>query len=220
MDVNLKKIPHKLKEPKKPSNSGVILIPGISGKALISKIYSELGKELMNAGFSFLRFDLWKSEKDLIKLSISDIHSFLDKAVEFMWKKGHTELSFVGKSFGGGVLLTYKNLPVNKMVLLAPAIKFGEESNFSEAKKKKLSEFKHFMNIKINKRDVVACPILIIHGTADEIVPIENSEGICKQLPNCKLVRVGGAGHSYKKEREMKVVIKETIAFLKNPRTS
>jgi len=215
MKFKSKEVKHILHKPQNPSNKGAILLPGISGGAMSSR-YDRLANALQEAGFYFLRLDLWKSEAELVKLSIKDIHSFLDKAFDFMKGEGCTEINFIGKSFGGGVLLTYKNKLTKKMVLWAPAISFGKESNFSGAKEKKLSEFKHFMDIKINKSDTVDCPILVIHGTKDEIVPIKNSKEICKQLQNCNLERIEGAGHSYEKEGEMELVVEKAVGFLKD----
>ena len=213
--ANLVNITHKLDKPKAPSDKVVILLPGISGGATSSR-YDLLSSSLTSIGFNFLRLDLWESEAALNNLCISEIHGSLGKAVNFMKEEGCTEISFIGMSFGGGVLLTYKNPSVNKMVLLAPAIKFGNESNFAEAKNGKISEFKHFMEIKISKNDVASCPILVFHGTKDDVVPIENSMEICRQLGNCKLERLEDAGHYYEEGEVAETIIKKIIIFLKS----
>jgi len=38
-------------------------------------------------------------------------------------------------------------------------------------------------------------PTLILHGTADAIVPIERSRSLVKLLPNAELVEFDGSGH-------------------------
>ena len=40
-------------------------------------------------------------------------------------------------------------------------------------------------------------PVMLIHGTADEIVPIACSERAVQTLPSVKLIRIDGAGHGF-----------------------
>ena len=56
---------------------------------------------------------------------------------------------------------------------------------------------------------------LILHGTADDVIPYKNSEAITSMLPNVALVPVLGADHSYKNKEHEAKVIKATIEFLK-----
>ncbi|TIT87867.1 MAG: alpha/beta hydrolase, partial [Mesorhizobium sp.] len=38
-------------------------------------------------------------------------------------------------------------------------------------------------------------PLLVIHGTADPIFPIEHGEALSKAVPGARLVRIQGGGH-------------------------
>jgi pimeloyl-ACP methyl ester carboxylesterase len=38
-------------------------------------------------------------------------------------------------------------------------------------------------------------PLLVIHGTADPLFPIEHGEALAKAVPGAKLVKVEGGGH-------------------------
>ncbi|UXD22139.1 hypothetical protein IPA_02060 [Ignicoccus pacificus DSM 13166] len=49
-------------------------------------------------------------------------------------------------------------------------------------------------------------PILIIHGTEDDVVPIDQSVRFCKKVKNCDLVIVEGMGHKPSNERELEFV--------------
>ena len=40
-------------------------------------------------------------------------------------------------------------------------------------------------------------PVLLIHGTADTLVPIAYSERAVRAFPNARLIRIHGAGHGY-----------------------
>jgi hypothetical protein len=42
----------------------------------------------------------------------------------------------------------------------------------------------------------VTQPVLIVHGTADEVVPFELGEALSKALPTARLLRVEGGHHN------------------------
>jgi pimeloyl-ACP methyl ester carboxylesterase len=101
-----------------------------------------------------------------------------------------TSRILVGKSAGGRLVVEYqmRHNDANALVLLAAAVKAQE----------RIKE--------------IRIPVLIIHGTADRVVPIENSRELAKQLENSKLVEVEGADHSYKgKEQETAKIIAQWI---------
>jgi pimeloyl-ACP methyl ester carboxylesterase len=96
----------------------------------------------------------------------------------------------VGKSAGGRLVVEYemRHKDAKALILLAGAVEAKEQ----------LRE--------------IGIPVLIIHGTADRVVPIENSRELAKQFENSRLVEVQGADHSYKgKEQEIARIIAEWI---------
>lgn len=42
----------------------------------------------------------------------------------------------------------------------------------------------------------VTCPVVLIHGEADEVIPATHSDWLARSLPNARAVRVPGAGHA------------------------
>jgi pimeloyl-ACP methyl ester carboxylesterase len=38
--------------------------------------------------------------------------------------------------------------------------------------------------------------MLVIHGTADPIFPIEHGEALAEEIPGARLLRLDGAGHA------------------------
>ena len=210
------KYKHIFSEPKEKSDKVVILLPGISGKALSDR-YKGMEKELNKNNIAFFRFDLWKNVEDIQNKSLRDIYVGIDIAIEFVNSKGYSKVSFVGKSIGGGFLLTYPNSKISSLILLSPAITFGEESNLKKVVSLRFSNFKRAVEeIKINKKDLkkIKSKVLIIHGTEDEVISLENSQAMIKFL-DAKLEIIKGAGHSYEKEGEMELVDKLTAEFLK-----
>lgn len=216
ISMEFDQVEHKLENPNN-SNKGIILLPGISGNALIDPRYNLLSNSLVNANFGFLRFDLWQSVSDLDKMTISEMQDFLDKTFDFMRHKGFIEISLIGKGFGGGIVLTYINPNIKKLVLWSPAINYCKESNFVFTKETKLYTFKSFMAIKINKRDLyhINYPVLILHGTNDEVISIENSEKIVQENPKIILKPIKDSNYSYSNEEWLNKIIEETISFLK-----
>jgi len=104
--------------------------------------------------------------------------------------EGITSKILVGKSAGGGLVVEYqmRHKDAKALVLLAAAVKAKEQ----------------IKEIRI--------PVLIVHGTADRVVPIENSRVLAKQFENSRLVEIQGADHSYKgKEQETAKIIAEWI---------
>ncbi len=43
----------------------------------------------------------------------------------------------------------------------------------------------------------VNCPLLVLHGTVDPLVPIDNGKATARLVPNAKLTQLEGAGHMF-----------------------
>jgi 3-oxoadipate enol-lactonase len=41
----------------------------------------------------------------------------------------------------------------------------------------------------------ISCPVLIIHGTDDQLIPMKEAELMAEQIPNSHLIKIGYAGH-------------------------
>tara|TARA_Y100000034_G_C6883627_1_gene405366 strand:+ start:267 stop:911 length:645 start_codon:yes stop_codon:yes gene_type:complete len=206
---------YKLAEPEQESDRVAILLPGISGKALSDR-YSELEQKLNQAGFSFFRYDSWKSIPDALGKSFQEIHNGIDQAIDFVKSQGYRYISFIGKSIGGGTLLTYPSSEIESMVLWAPYIKFADRSTLDRFRNTRFSDIDYLKDMLVSKEDLekIKTPTLIVHGTEDEEISLENSQAIVGSLPNGTLETVEGAGHSYEKPGEMEKVVKYTIDFL------
>jgi pimeloyl-ACP methyl ester carboxylesterase len=47
----------------------------------------------------------------------------------------------------------------------------------------------------------IAHPTLVLHGTADRLVPVRNAELLAERIPGARLALLEGAGHVYHSER-------------------
>lgn len=54
----------------------------------------------------------------------------------------------------------------------------------------------------LSKTASVTQPVLIVHGTADEVVPFSHGETLAKQLTNAQLVRIEGGHHNDVSDRD------------------
>ena len=57
-------------------------------------------------------------------------------------------------------------------------------------------------------------PVLLIHGTADGLVPIRYSERAAEIFPDAELVRVEGADHGFT-GKDWELALKEMIRFVR-----
>ncbi|MCA9367820.1 alpha/beta hydrolase, partial [Candidatus Kaiserbacteria bacterium] len=60
-----------------------------------------------------------------------------------------------------------------------------------------------------------APPIGIIHGTADDVIPLSNSEAIIAACANGTLKTIEGAGHSFKDHEDEVELLALTHELLK-----
>lgn len=205
----------KIEIPEKDTNKGIIFVPGISSGPWGEK-YDKLSRKAVGNGFVFLRFEGWESSEDLQTKTLSEIHRQIDSAIEVLRDKGCEEISVIGKSFGGGVILTYGLDRFKKSVLWAPAIGVDRNSNIDYWKDKKLVKVEGLKEIKKSFEQLkdIDTPVKIVHGTSDPVIEYGNSEKIKENLKEGYLEKIKGAGHSYDKKENFAKVLTETITFL------
>ena len=47
----------------------------------------------------------------------------------------------------------------------------------------------------------LGCPVLVLHGTEDRVIPVENGKRLAAAIPGARLVLIEGAGHVYHSEQ-------------------
>lgn len=198
------------------SNTAVIFIPGVSGKAFSDK-YKLLSDDCLTKGMDFLRVQSWDSVEELEQKNIRQIQEDIDEATKFLKSEGYTKIFAIGKSLGGGILLTRNYPEITKMVLWAPAIGVEDDKdNLDEKIDTAFSEISSLLEVTVSKDllSSIKVPIKIIHGTEDKNIPLENSLKIAGLLLYSDVIKIKDMGHSAETPEQEKELIDDTIEFL------
>lgn len=219
----------------------VIVLTGDSPKGTKSDTWNPTIKTLMDIGTSVFIFDFHsqglsegkRSELTLTKASINfcDALSFLGNYVSL----DSRNIGVLGSSFGGSVVLnSLSHIPNCKAIglkspasFLAEAYEtehrpFEEMDKWREAKISRITGLNYTAYIDAinhnlySKVSDIKCPVLIVHGDSDTIVPIEQSRRLAHLIgSNTNLVEIKGGDHNYKKEGAMEILLKEIKLFFK-----
>lgn len=198
------------------SSTAVIFIPGVSGKAFSDK-YKLLSDECLAKGLDLLRVQSWDSVDELEQKNIRQIQEDIDEAIKFLKSKGYTKIFAIGKSLGGGILLTCNYPEITKMVLWAPAISVADgKDNLDEKIDTSFSKISSLLEVTVSKDLLfsIKVPIKIIHGTEDKNVPLENSLKIAGLLFYSNVTKIKDMGHSAETPEQEKELIDNTVDFL------
>lgn len=208
-----------LESPKIPTSKAIIFLPGISGGVLSEKFkwFIDAG---IDAGFTMVRLNAWKDDEDVARKNLANIHSDVAFVVGYLRERGYTTVAAVGKSFGGTVLLTLPReiqVSITKRVLWAPVISIKDSgSNVDTYLFESLGSLQSLFDLYIDAEYLKgdSSPVLIIHGDADDVVPISNSMKLSSVMQNARIHTIRGAGHSYSEKNHQDMLIKATLDFL------
>jgi len=199
-------------------NEVVILVHGTSStKETSAKINAY---ELNKIGISALRIDLDnQGESDLdfrTGCNISNYIKQVEAAINFLKEKGFKEISLIGTSFGGNVVLivALKYPEIKRLFLRASTYDFQKELVEKNGEDKvrefrdkglicygdgKCISFNCYNDAKqysiLEHAKNIKQPIMIIHGNKDKEVDYKNAQKIVDIFPNAKLHIIKNAGH-------------------------
>lgn len=195
--------------------------PGDSqgGAAELAAVLNEAGHNVLR----FDHRGCGNSEGDFSDWTIATAIDDGEAVLAWAKEEGYDKISLVGGSFGGNTALNIAvKHDIETMVLRAPAPDMTDESEvnmFSSMKEWK--EQGHYMqswtddktgdtvsfkipyqfyldavdHIMFEASKDITCRTLIIHGNADDIVPLEQSQKLAENMPQALLVVLDGADH-------------------------
>lgn len=173
------------------------------------------------------------------KLVLEECLAYLDVVLDYARNQlGAKRIDAYANSFGGYLTLNYlatRGNPFHKIALRAPAVQmYGTLlANMGQNEREKVEKGREIMlgferKMKIGKDfldalregDVMrgdyldfADHMLIVHGTADEMIPLTVSQAFAENNV-IELVAIEGADHPFSQPKHMDVVIQKIIAFL------
>jgi len=214
----------------------VIMSHGLEGSK-DSKKWLLIASRLYQSGFSYLRYNYRGcgegreiSEGRFEDTTLSGRIQDYQAAIDFVQttKAGRNRLAVVGSSLGGTVAIAAHDVRIKTIVTLAVPYKFiiPPDDKFIVHKDERFLELYSGRRLKrefftdINKYDVssiigkIRCPLLVIHGSADEIVPLESARHLYEKAKEPKRMEIiEGGSHSLDESNHIEQVIRLTSGW-------
>ena len=222
----------------------ILIIHGFAGGTYDEE---ELANYLeLNKGFDVFQFTLPGHEKNLSKVDRNEWINSSEKQVEWLIKNGYNRICLIGHSMGG-VIATYlasKYKQVIKLVLAAPAFQYlnviKDDLNIGKSLKiapkiikdygsdeiiarmlkitiTVIKELMEFVKEHYNYPKYVTCPLLIIQGDNDSLVPVSSSEYVYNSVKSKdkKIIILEGVTHDIFRDINKEKIFKLVEKFLK-----
>lgn len=190
-------------------------------------------KLLSENGFDVLTFDYSGcGESNKSPISIRRWINDLGAVIKYVKKLKYIKIGILGSSVGSYIALKHRS---DCLVLLAPVTSKGTPNMDSEQLKKiksrgyylykrkdnnkvfKIDKSYFYDRQKINQKEIlekVQCPTLIIQGTNDKFIRMQDSINAVKYLKNGRINIIKGGTHKFKEHLD--IVLKYTLDWFKN----
>ena len=160
-----------------------------------------------------------------IEVEVPKLPQPLVKAYEYVTSLNLDVDLFAGHSMGGALALVMAAERDKPAVAVAPPTNIRFQLDYMK-KNPDLRKIYEEITKVVEEEEMEALsplnfkyekPVLIIHGTNDRVVPIEQNKEFCKRVSSCKLVEIEGMGHSPRGEderRKVRAIIEEFVKAL------
>lgn len=220
-----------LHSPENGNKVGIVLSHGFQSSK-DSATYKKMASALEREGFVVLRFDYYghgKSGGKFEDFTVTEEIRDLKKALDFISKViGVRRIGVYGSSLGGLVAMMQaaKDKRIGSLVLRAPLsvhegigtkakgdiLEVGGPSGKFRIKKQFYDDIVRYDAYK--KAPRIKCPVLVIHGMNDKVVPPAQSKKLVTLLDEGKLEMFIGSGHFFEDEAKKATRILTTKWFL------
>ncbi len=207
-----------------------------------SRSNTKLVERFDQLGIASFRFDIWghgESEGNFEDITITEAVDDILQAIKFLKSLDYSRIALVGSSFGGAAAMEVASQTTNlfALALKSPVSDYAEEQlhvrgqegidawksdgftlyESNRGGKIKINytlyeDFLHHSGYQVAPN--ISIPTLIVHGDQDEEVPVAQSIKTSKLIPNCKLVIVEGAKHSYQEGRHENEMLEAITGFI------
>lgn len=207
-----------------------------------SHTYVELQKILNRHNISTFRFDFFghgESEGKFEDITISEAVDDILNAIAFLKQQEYSRIGLVGSSFGGisSIMAASKTKDIFVLALKSPVSDYEEVKQLSLGEKgikewkekgyihytdhtgKKLKlNYTFFADIKNNNgykaAEKISIPTFIIHGDADDKVPLHQSKKTAALMKNCHLEIIRGLDHFYSRKGDFEKMLELISVFI------
>ncbi|MFH1105790.1 MAG: alpha/beta fold hydrolase [Candidatus Aenigmatarchaeota archaeon] len=200
-----------------------------------------LQKELNKRNISTLRFDFYghgESDGAFEDVTVTEAADDALNAIAYLKNKGY-KIGLVGTSFGGiaAIVAASKSKDLFVLCLRCPVSGYwdkelhkGGEAGIKEWKKQGYEEYydlegkAHKLNYSFiedfsknngyEAAEKIKTPTIIVHGDADEVVPVAQSKRLAKVIKASRLEIIKGADHNFSRESDFKESISLVAEFI------
>lgn len=227
--------------PEAPTSKAVIIAHGFASNKDRPR-HQQLAEALAASGIAALRIDFGGSgESEDREITIADQVEDFKAAVKFLLSHGYTDIGALGESLGGITALIAFDQKIKALALWAPVTRARWRGDVTPEQEVSLSENGYFIKHKDGKdfrvpiryvderknidREAVlsriTIPVLIVHGTADVIVPITDSqEAVVLLPPGSRLATIENWEHGdHKMDSDMETIVPITVNWFKGQLT-
>jgi len=204
--------------------------------------YVRLEEILNGESISTFRFDFFghgESEGKFEEITTSEAVDDILSAIKFLKECGYKKIGLVGSSFGGmaSIIAASKINDVYVLALKSPVsdytgmavawnneyeIKTWKEKGFidvsgvdGERRKLNYSFYDDAEKVKgYEAAKKIKIPALIVHGSEDETVPIEQSKRTASLIENCRLEIIECGDHTYSKAEDFEKMLDLISGFI------
>lgn len=224
-----------------PSKTGirpaVILCHGMESNKESEKLIG-LGRSLSQRGFLALRFDFFcagESSGQFEQITYSAEVEDVRAAFDFLQRYPVAKIGIIGSSMGGSVALLFASQEKRVAGLVTIAAPAHPERitdqlmSSEEIESWRQTGFVTYHGRRINRSflddlkeiDIpeaarqISCPTLIIHGDADETVPVEDAHELYAQLSSPKKICIlAGADHRLSNPHDVGRALNESLDWM------